>query len=155
MVNQRWCNDAKLVSQSCLVELETLIVNCRPFYSPREFSSVVLMGVYIPPEVNAAKAINQLADQVLAVENANPDSVVIVVGGPTRKDKTLDHCYTVYKRAYHASARAPLGRSDHNTVILIPAYRQKLKTVKPVKKTVKKRSPESTEVLCGCFECMD
>ena len=157
LVNQRWCNDAKLVSQSCSVELETLIINCRPFYSPREFSSVVLVGVYIPPEVNAAKAINQLADQILSVENANPDSVVIVVGDfnhtcpskvlprykqhvdcSTRKDKTLDHCYTVYKGAYHASARAPLGKSDHNTVILIPAYRQKLKTVKPVKKTVKK-----------------
>ena len=25
-VNQRWCNDAKLVSQSCAVELETLII---------------------------------------------------------------------------------------------------------------------------------
>ena len=80
MFNQRWCNDAKLVSQSCSVELETLIINCRPFYSPREFSSVVLVGVYIPHEVNAAKAINQLADQILSVENANPDSVVIVVG---------------------------------------------------------------------------
>ena len=118
------------------MELETLIINCRPFYSPREFSSVVLVGV------NAAKAVNQLADQILAVENANPDSVVIVVGDfnhaclskalprykqhvdcPTRKDKTLDHCYTVYKGAYHASARAPLGKSDHNTVILIPASR--------------------------------
>ena len=120
LVNQRWCNDTKLVSQSCSVELETLIINCRPFYSPREFSSVVLVGVYIPTEVNAAKAINQLADRVLAVENANPDSVVTVVGDfnhtclskalprykqhvdcPTRKDKTLDHCYTVYKGAYH------------------------------------------------------
>ena len=48
LVNQRWCNDAKLVSQSCSVELETLIINCRPFYSPRDFSSVVLVGVYIP-----------------------------------------------------------------------------------------------------------
>ena len=107
-------------------------------------SSVVLVGVYIPPEVNAAKAVNQLADQVLAVENANPDSVVIVVGDfnhaclskalprykqhvdcSTRKDKTLDHCYTVYKGAYHASARAPLGKSEHNTAILIPASRWK------------------------------
>ena len=90
--------------------------------------------------MNATKAINQLVDQVLAVENTNPDSVVIVVG---------DY------HAYHASARAPLGKSDHNTAILIPAYRQKLKTVKPVKKTVKKRSPESTEALRGCFEYTD
>ena len=174
LVNQRWCNDAKLGSQSCSVELETLIINCRPFYSPREFSSVVLVGVYIPREVNAAKAVNQLADQVLAVENANPDSAVIVVDDfnhtclskalprykqhvdcPTRKDKTLDHCYTVYKGAYHASARAPPGKSDHNTIILIPAHIQKLKTAKSAKMTVKKWSPESPEALRGCFECTD
>ena len=103
---------------------------------------MVLVGVYIPPpppppEVNAAKAVNQLADQVLAVENANPDSVVIVVGDfnhtclskvlqryKQHVDKRLDHCYTVYKGADHASVRAPLGKSDHNHVILTPAYRQ-------------------------------
>ena len=123
--------------------------------SPRVLFCGVGRCVY-PPEVNAAKGINPLADQVLVVENANPDSVVIVVDDfnhtclskalprykqhvdcPTRKDKALDHCYTVYKGAYHASARAPPGKSDHNTVILISAYRQKLKTVMPVKKTVK------------------
>ena len=81
---------------------------------------MVLVGVYIPPEVNAAKAINQLADQVLAVENVNPTVLLLSlaislnhtclskalprykqhVDCPTRKDKTLDHCYTVYKGAY-------------------------------------------------------
>ena len=150
LVNQRWCKDTKLVSQSCSVELETLIINCRSFYSPREFSSVVLVGVYIPPEVNAAKAINQLADQVLAVQNANPDSLVIVIGDfnhtclskalqrykqhvdcPTCKDKILDHCYTVYKGAYHTSAHVPLGKSDHSTVILTPAYRQHIIILTP------------------------
>ena len=45
LVNKIWCKDAKLVSQSCSVEVETLIINCRPFYSPREFSSVVFVGV--------------------------------------------------------------------------------------------------------------
>ena len=69
--------------------------------------------------MNAAKGINPLADQVLVVENANPDSVVIVVDDfnhtclskalprykqhvdcPTRKDKTLDQYYTVCKGAY-------------------------------------------------------
>ena len=69
------------------------------------------------------------------------------------KTKHLTTVTRVYKGAYHASAHAQLGKSDHNTVILIPAYRQKLKTVKPVKKTVKKWSPESTEALRGCLEC--
>ena len=47
LVNQRWCNEAKLVSLSCSVELETSIINCMPFYSPCEFFSVVLVGVYM------------------------------------------------------------------------------------------------------------
>ena len=101
MVNQRWCSDAKLVSQSCSVELETLIINCRPFYSPREFFSAVLVGVYIFPEMNAAKTISQVADQNLAVENADPDSVVIVVGDfnhtcPSLKKKSNKNIYLKY-----------------------------------------------------------
>ncbi|KAM9821254.1 dihydrofolate reductase isoform 5-T5 [Syngnathus typhle] len=51
---------------------------------------------------------------------------------PTRGAQTLDHCYTVIKDAYHSAARAALGLSDHCLVHLIPAYRQKLKTSKPV-----------------------
>ena len=49
MVNKRWCIDSKLTSTLCSRDLETITVDCRPFYSPREFASIVLMGVYIPP----------------------------------------------------------------------------------------------------------
>ena len=49
MVNKRWCIDSKLISTLCSRDLETITVDCRPFYSPREFASIVLMGVYIPP----------------------------------------------------------------------------------------------------------
>ena len=65
LVNKRW-NDAKLVSQSCSIEVETLIINNRPFYSPRVFSSVVFVGVYIPPKVFATFVImHSSLDQVL------------------------------------------------------------------------------------------
>ena len=47
---------------------------------PREFSSDVLMGVYIPPDANATSAINQLATRVLAAETTYPDSVIIILG---------------------------------------------------------------------------
>ena len=38
MINNRWCSDFSVVSQSCSPVLEHLAINCRPYYSPREFS---------------------------------------------------------------------------------------------------------------------
>ena len=89
-------------------ELETLTVRRRPFYSPREFSSVILVHVYIPPQANARTTINNLAASITATENANQDSIVLAFGDfshtnlrkalpkykqhvkcPTRDDKTL------------------------------------------------------------------
>ena len=35
-------------------------------------------------------------------------------------DRTLDHCYTAIKGAYRSIRRAPLGRSDHAMVYLVP-----------------------------------
>ncbi|XP_061135712.1 dihydrofolate reductase isoform X3 [Syngnathus typhle] len=74
---------------------------------------------------------------------------------PTRGAQTLDHCYTVIKDAYHSAARAALGLSDHCLVHLIPAYRQKLKTSKPVVRTVRKWTVESRQDLQACFDCTD
>ncbi|KAI0215660.1 hypothetical protein LSAT2_032285 [Lamellibrachia satsuma] len=179
LVNHRWCNDSTIMSSSCSPELESLTVNCKPFYSPREFSSVILMGVYIPPDANATSAINQLTTRVLttrvlAAETTYPDSVIIILGDfnhtnlkkvlprykqhvncSTRNNKTLDHCYTIFKDAYRATTRAPFGESDHATVVLIPTYRQKLKTIKPTTKTVRKRTADSTIALKACLDSTD
>ena len=51
MVNEAWCTDTKVISQSCNVELECLTIRCRPYYLPREFSSVLLTVAYIPPKL--------------------------------------------------------------------------------------------------------
>ena len=170
LVNHRWCNDTTFVSSSCSPELESLTVNCIPFYSRRVFSSVVLMGVY----ANATSAINQLTTRVLAAETTYPDSVIIILGDfihtnlkkvlprykqhvncSTRNNKTLDHCYTMFKDAYRAATRAPLGESDHATVVLIPTYRQKLNTIQPTTKTVRKRTVDSTIALKACLDNTD
>ncbi len=57
---------------------------------------------------------------------------------PSRESNILDHCYTTIKNAYHSVPRAALGLSDYCLVHLIPTYRQKLKSAKPVVKTVKR-----------------
>lgn len=72
---------------------------------------------------------------------------------PTRKDKIIDLCYGSIPKAYSSSARAPLGGSDHNTVLLRPTYKQVLKRVKPVEKQIQVWDEDSIETLKGCLEC--
>ncbi len=66
--------------------------------------------------------------------------------------KILDHCYTTIKDAYH-SVPLSLGLSDHCLVHLIPSYRQKLKSAKPVIWTVKIWSNQAERDLQACFDC--
>ncbi|KAK3534944.1 hypothetical protein QTP70_002030 [Hemibagrus guttatus] len=172
--NNSWCNDVKVLSQLCSPDLEAFIINCKPFYSPREFSSFILVGVYIPPQGNVREAQRALADEIQSVEQTNPDALVIVLGDfnkgnlshelpkykqfikcPTREGNVLDHCYTTISGAYRAVPRAALGQSDHIMVHLIPAYRQKLKLCKPVVRTSKKWTSEAVGELQGCLDCTD
>ena len=173
-INCGWCNDVTVIHQYCSPDLEYFLINCKPFYSPREFASFILVGVYIPPQANVQEAQRMLADQILCVERTNPDSLVIVLGDfnkgnlsrelpkykqfikcPTREENILDHCYTTVSRAYHAVPRAALGLSDHVMVHLIPAYRQKLKLCKPVVRTSKQWTSEAVEDLQACLDCTD
>ncbi len=67
----------------------------------------------------------------------------------------MDHCYTAIKDAYHSVPRAALGLSDHCLVHLIPTYRQKLKSAKPVLRTVKRWTNEAEQDLKACFDLTD
>ena len=49
----------------------------------------------------------------------------------TRAGKTLDHCYSNFRDAYMALSRPPFGKADHDSILLLPAYRQKLKQEAP------------------------
>ncbi len=51
--------------------------------------------------------------------------------------------------------RAALGLSDHRLVHLIPTYRQKLKSAKPVLRTVKRWTNEAERDLQACFYLTD
>ncbi|XP_034047722.1 thyrotropin receptor-like [Thalassophryne amazonica] len=99
------------------------------------------------------EALQQLTDQLTDVERKYLDSLLIILGNfnranlshklykyrqhitcPTRDANILDHCYTTIKNAYRSVPRAALGLSDHSLIHLIPTYRQKLKSAKPVVK---------------------
>ena len=173
-INEGWCTDVTVLKKSCSPHLETFFINCRPFYSPREFSSFILVGVYIPPQACVTEALQHLADQITDEERKHPDSLLIVLGDfnranlsrelpryrqqvkcPTRDKNTLDHCYIVLKDSYRSVPRAALGLSDHCMVHLLPNYKQKLKTATPVVRTVKRWTTESKLELQACFDCTD
>ncbi len=54
-------------------------------------------------------------------------AVVILITINTCGDRVLDHCYSPFRDAYKSLPRPPFGKSDHSSVLLLPAYRQKLK----------------------------
>ncbi|KAK3535798.1 hypothetical protein QTP70_021111 [Hemibagrus guttatus] len=131
-INERWCTDVTVLKKMCCPDLEAFFINCKPFYSPRQFSSFILVSVYIPPQAHVSSALQYLADQITHTEQQHPDSVIIIlwdfnkanlshelpkfkqhISCPTRDKNILDHCYTTIKDAYRSVPRAALGLSDH------------------------------------------
>jgi hypothetical protein len=133
-----------------------------------------MTAVYIHPRANGDNAIKDLSSIVLKYENTYPDSLLIVGGdfnqtnlrrqlpsyhqqvtSATRGTRVLDHLYCKIKGAYKSVARPHLGNSDHEMILLIPAYKQLLKTIKPEKRTILKWTDESADMLKNCFETTD
>ncbi len=73
----------------------------------------------------------------------------------TRGDHILDHCYTSFRDAYKSLPRPPFGKSDHSSVLLLPAYRQKLKCEAPALRTIQCWSDQSDAILQDCFDHVD
>ncbi len=73
----------------------------------------------------------------------------------TRGDRTLNHCYSPFRDAYKSLPCPPFGRSDHSSVLLLPAYRQKLKREAPALRTVQCWSDQSDAILQDCFDHVD
>ncbi|KAI2660088.1 LINE-1 retrotransposable element ORF2 protein [Labeo rohita] len=166
-INERWCTDVTVLKKMCCSDLEVLYINCKPFYSLREIHSFILVSVYISPQGHVSLSLQKLAGQ-------HPDSVLIILGDfnkanlsrelpkysqhvtcPIKDSNIFDHCYTTIKNAYHYVPQAALGLSDHCLVHLTPTYWQKLKSAKPVVKTVRRWTNETERVLQACFEWTD
>lgn len=67
----------------------------------------------------------------------------------------LDLCYGNIPGAYISKARPPLGHSEQNVILLLPWYRQKMKTDKIQTKIIKTWDNDSIEELRGCIESTD
>ena len=173
-INKQWCNDWTIKEKLCTPNIEFMIVGLRPFYLPREFSQLFVMVVYIHPGADVREASQVVANRINRLEAISPDSPKFVIGDfnqctlgnvlptfdqyvtqPTRNDATLDRCYGNVPRAYTTKACAQLGASDHNNVLLMPSYKQKLKRNKPAPKVCQCWTEEAIDELRGCYESTD
>ncbi len=174
-VNERWCKNITVKEKYCDKNIELLTVSLRPFYLPREMNNIFCTVVYIPPcESDRNLAVSKIQDIVENIENENPDAVNIITGDfnhtnledilpnyeqaincCTRDNATLDLFYCNINNSYKASIKAPLGDSDHNMIHLLPSYRQKLKSSKPVTKTINVFPENAIEDLRDKLEATD
>ena len=164
----------KVHTQVCTPNVELLTLSVRPFYLPREFPTIVLSCVYVPPDANPRAAAETIASHTQPMQSRYPDAPVFIMGDfnkcrlsdvlpsfhqyvdvPTRNLKTIDLCYGTIDAAYSARAHPALGRADHNVISLTPAYRQALKRSKPVRVQVRQWTAESVARLQGSFACTD
>ncbi len=122
-INNVWCRDAVVVCKHCSPLVEFMIIKCRPFYLPREYTAILLVAVYIPPNSNnnRSEALNYLYQHISEQQTAHPDAFLILAGDfnhadlksvfpkiyqhvdfPTRGKNTLDFIYTTQRGAYKA-----------------------------------------------------
>lgn len=80
LINNNCCTNVKVVSQGSTPGLEHITFKCRPFYLPRELSSVTLTAVYIHPRADTTIAVDSLRDFIAHFENSDPNTLSIVAG---------------------------------------------------------------------------
>ena len=82
MVNKDWCDSGniKMLSCSCSPDLELLSIKCRPHFLLREFTSVIITVVNIPPKVNTETELLALCKDLNCSQISNPDAALIVAG---------------------------------------------------------------------------
>lgn len=74
-------NDVILIMRySCSTNIEALTVSLRPYYSPTEFSHVIVHIVYVPNCTCARSASLERSDVIHKFESSTPHALTIVNG---------------------------------------------------------------------------
>ncbi|XP_069771291.1 uncharacterized protein [Narcine bancroftii] len=75
-----WCKDSAQVSGHCSTLVEFMIERCRPFYLSCEFTTALIVAVYIPPDVYTKEAIWELYKAINELQTTHPDRLIIIAG---------------------------------------------------------------------------
>ena len=114
------------------------------------------MAVYIPPSANPTSVCDVIHSTIAGLQTARPSARITISSDfnlvsikktlpkftqyatcKTREEKTLDLLHANVKDAYTSMFLPPLGRSDHNLVLLTPCYMPLVKRLPATTKTVK------------------
>lgn len=68
------CTDSIISERHFCPEMEFLMVKCRSFYPPREFSTVFITAVNVYSQANARPALDKLHDAISTNVNKHPES---------------------------------------------------------------------------------
>ncbi len=172
-INNSWCDERNLhsIKSFCSPDLEFHMLLCRPFWLPREFTAIIIAAVYIPPQANIEQALKELYGNISEQETAHPYAVFGDTGNfnkanfrtiapkyfqhitiNTCGDRLLDQYYSPFRDGYKSLPCPPFGKSDHSSVMLLPAYRQKLKREAPALRTIQCWSDQSDAILKDCLD---
>lgn len=171
-INERWCSQVTIKETYCSEDIEYLVVSCRPFYLPREFSNIYIFVVYITTSADVKVAGEKLQNCVNKWEASNAEGINIIMGDfnkcifdryiptyeqcvkiPTCGNNTLDKLYCSVKNSYRAFQKPKLGESAHIMIQCIPTYKQKIKDEECKKIEIREWNEENVMSLQGCFEC--
>ncbi len=172
--NKDWCTNSVITKRHCSPNVEFLMVKCRPYYVPRELTSVIVTSVYTPPDARAKLAMKELHAATSKQQTTHPEAAFIFAGDfnysnlntvlpklhqhvscHTRGNKTLDHVYSNIAEAYKATPLPQLGQSDHLSLFLSPKYSQLIQRVKPTVMTIKVWPEGTDSVLQDRFKHTD
>ncbi|XP_060736037.1 uncharacterized protein LOC132852693 [Tachysurus vachellii] len=137
-VNKAYAKEVQVEKPMLTQDYELMVVSIIPHGHPQDAPPLIFIHVYVPgPKFKIAAA--DIAGFFFDALEEWPDSPVFLLGDfnrcdmtpflgtmdqyitcPTRYNNTLDLCYGNVPGAYICVCRAPLGRSDHNVIHLIP-----------------------------------
>ncbi len=175
-INKKWCDprNISILSRSCSPHLEHLSIICRPFYLPREFTSILVSAVYIPPQADTSVALSNLHDEISGYINKHPDAACIIAGDFNKANlkKVLPNFINTYPvqpedwiHWITATLRSItptkpthcrlLAKSDHVAIFLTPEYKQRIAREPPVEREVTRWSPHSEATLQASLDDVD
>lgn len=77
-INIIWCTNSSVIDTHCSLNVEYLMLDYRPFYLQREFTSVTTITVYVLLQVNARTAIEGLKDTISCHLSAHLDTNILI-----------------------------------------------------------------------------
>ncbi|TWW53288.1 hypothetical protein D4764_0092150 [Takifugu flavidus] len=172
-LSNRWCSPEHIhvKERVCSPDVELTAIGLRPYYLPREFTNVIAITVYIPPTGKADSACDVIHSVTADLQTKHPGAFILITGDfnhaslkstlptfhqyvqcSTRDRKTLDLLYANVTSAYTSTALPPLGKSDHNLVLLSPSYTPVVQQQPVTVRTVRKWSDGAMDCLRDALE---